>query len=266
MIYNKNNSKKNIKNSRRYNKKYKQKKITRKNKIKTNSCIKTRKNRKKNILFISHRGYGNNIYTDNSFEAYDNAFKNNFDMIEMDIQLCKSGEIVIYHDIYIKNKLINNINYIDLQKIGIKTLNDFFIEKYSKKMKILFDIKGIRRNIVSKIIEICNKYNAHYNKIFMSSFNKLIVSDLIKYKKKYNYNLGLISDNNFYYDEINYQLNKIDFISINFEMLLACDEKLLNKCKKRNIKIFVWTIKNKDQSELLKDLPIDGYISDIKLN
>ena len=49
-------------------------------------------------------------------------------------------------------------------------------------------------------------------------------------------------------------------------MLLASDEKLFNECKKKNIKIFVWTIKNKDQSELLKDLPIDGYISDIKLN
>jgi len=218
------------------------------------------------MIYIAHRGYGNNTYIDNSFEAYENSFKNNFDMIEMDIQLCKSGEIVIYHDIYIKNKLICDMGYSDLHSKEIKTLKDFFIEKYNKKMKILLDIKGKHENIVDKILILCNKFNIDYNNIYMSSFNKLIISDLIKYKKKYNYNLGLISDNNFYYDEINYQLNKIDFISINFEMLLACDEKLLNKCKKRNIKIFVWTIKNKDQSELLKDLPIDGYISDIKLN
>tara|TARA_B110000305_G_C19379702_1_gene608902 strand:+ start:94 stop:750 length:657 start_codon:yes stop_codon:yes gene_type:complete len=218
------------------------------------------------MIYIAHRGYGNNKYIDNSFEAYENSFKNNFDMIEMDIQLCKSGEIVIYHDIYIKNKLIYDMDYSDLHSKEIKTLKDFFIEKYNKKMKILLDIKGKHENIVDKILILCNKFNIDYNNIYMSSFNKLIISDLIKYKKIYNYKLGLISDNNFYYDEINYQLKKIDFISINFEMLIACDEKLLNECKKRNIKIFVWTIKYKDQVELLKDLPIDGYISDIKLN
>ena len=218
------------------------------------------------MIYIAHRGYGNNKYIDNSFEAYENSFKNNFDMIEMDIQLCKSGEIVIYHDIYIKNKLIYDMDYSDLHSKEIKTLKDFFIEKYNKKMKILLDIKGKHENIVDKILILCNKFNIDYNNIYMSSFNKLIISDLIKYKKIYNYKLGLISDNNFYYDEINYQLKKIDFISINFEILIACDEKLLNECKKRNIKIFVWTIKYKDQVELLKDLPIDGYISDIKLN
>lgn len=217
-------------------------------------------------MYIAHRGYGNNIYNDNSFEAYENAFNNNFDMIEMDIQLCKSGEVIIYHDIYIKNKLIRDMNYNELICKNIKTLKDFFIEKYNKNMNILLDIKGKHDNIVDKILILCNKYNINYNKIYMSSFNKIVITDLIKFKNIYNYKIGLISDNNFYYDEIKYQLNKIDFISINFEMLIACDEELLNQCKNKNIKIFVWTIKNKDQYELLKNINIDGYISDIKLN
>ena len=217
-------------------------------------------------MYIAHRGYGNNIYNDNSFDAYENAFNNNFDMIEMDIQLCKSGEVIIYHDIYIKNKLIRDMNYNELICKNIKTLKDFFIEKYNKNMNILLDIKGKHDNIVDKILILCNKYNINYNKIYMSSFNKIVITDLIKFKNIYNYKIGLISDNNFYYDEIKYQLNKIDFISINFEMLIACDEELLNQCKNKNIKIFVWTIKNKDQYELLKNINIDGYISDIKLN
>ena len=218
------------------------------------------------MLFIAHRGFGNNIYNDNSFHAYDNAIKNNFDIIEMDVQLCKSGEIIIYHDINIKNKLIRDLNYNYLQRENIKTLKDFFIEKYNKNMKILFDIKGKHDYIVDKILILCNKFNVNYNNIYMSSFNKIVISDLIKYKNIYNFTLGLISDNNFYYDEIKYQLNKIDFISINFSMLIACDEKLLNECKKKNIKIFVWTIKNKDEFELLQNICVDGIITDIKLN
>ena len=30
------------------------------------------------MLQIAHRGYGNNIYNDNSFDAYENAFNNKF--------------------------------------------------------------------------------------------------------------------------------------------------------------------------------------------
>lgn len=217
-------------------------------------------------MYIAHRGYGNNIYSDNSFEAYDNALNNNFDMIEMDVQLCKSGEVIIYHDIYIKNKLIRDMDYSDLHSIGIKTLKDFLIEKYNKNMNILLDIKGKHDYIVDKILILCNIFNVNYSKTYMSSFNKIVITDLIKYNKIYNYKLGLISDNNFYYDEIKYQLNKIDFISINFEMLIACDEELLNQCKKKKIKIFVWTIRNLYQYELLQNMHIDGYISDIKLN
>tara|TARA_Y100000992_G_scaffold301699_1_gene273293 strand:+ start:398 stop:1054 length:657 start_codon:yes stop_codon:yes gene_type:complete len=218
------------------------------------------------MVYIAHRGYGNNKYADNSFEAYDNALKNNFDMIEMDVQLCKSGEVIIYHDIYIKNKLIRDMDYSDLHSIGIKTLKDFLIEKYNKNMNILLDIKGKHDYIVDKILILCNRFNVNYSKTYMSSFNKIVITDLIKYNKIYNYKLGLISDNNFYYDEIKYQLNKIDFISINFEMLIACDEELLNQCKKKKIKIFVWTIRNLYQYELLQNMHIDGYISDIKLN
>jgi len=218
------------------------------------------------MLQIAHRGYGNNIYNDNSFDAYENAFNNKFDMIEMDVQLCKSGEVIIYHDIYIKNKLIRNINYCDLLPTGIKTFKNFLIEKYNKNMNILLDIKGTHINVVDKILILCNKFNVNYSKIWMSSFNKIVITDLIKFKNIYKYAVGLISDNNFYYDEIKYQLDKINFISINFEMLISSGEELLNECKHRNIKIFVWTIQNKDQYELLQNIHIDGFITDIKLN
>jgi glycerophosphoryl diester phosphodiesterase len=189
------------------------------------------------MTYIAHRGYGNNIYNDNSFDAYENAFNNNFDMIEMDVQLCKSGEVIIYHDIYIKNKLIRNINYCDLLPNGIKTFKDFLIKKYNKNMNILLDIKGNHINVVDKILILCNKFNVNYSKIWMSSFNKIVITDLIKFKNIYKYAVGLISDNNFYYDEIKYQLDKINFISINFEMLISSGEELLNECKRKNIKI-----------------------------
>ena len=53
-----------------------------------------------NILSIAHRGYSAK-YKDNSWPAFKNVKDKGFDMIEIDIQLCKSGEIIIYHDLFI---------------------------------------------------------------------------------------------------------------------------------------------------------------------
>ena len=217
------------------------------------------------MLYIAHRGYPNKLYNDNSFKAFQNAIDNNFNILEIDIQLCKSGEIVIYHDVYLNDKLIKNINFNDL-KYNINTLDIFFEQFYKDGMQILFDIKGHHEGISQKLIHILNEYKVNYRNIFLSSFNKIIIDELINFKKKYDFKLGLISDNNFYYDEIKYQLDKVDFISINFEMFLVCDKYLLGECKKKNKKIFVWTIKNNNQISLLKDCEVDGIISDIKLN
>ena len=66
-------------------------------------------------LKIAHRGYK---FKDNTIEAFENAIKNSFDMIELDIQLCKSGEIVIYHDIVINNQYILDITLDELRKFN----------------------------------------------------------------------------------------------------------------------------------------------------
>ena len=57
------------------------------------------------MIYIAHRGYTEN-YPDNSLHAFKEAIYHGFQMIEMDIQICKTREIVIYHDVFIDNKYI----------------------------------------------------------------------------------------------------------------------------------------------------------------
>ena len=47
---------------------------------------------------IAHRGYSGK-YGDNNMMSFQAAYDNGFNMIETDVQLCKTGEIVIYHDL-----------------------------------------------------------------------------------------------------------------------------------------------------------------------
>ena len=99
-----------------------------------------------NILKIAHRGYSE-LYGDNNIISFQKAIENNFDMIEMDIQLSKNNDIIIYHDIHIQNRYIKNIHSEELYlNYNIITLTDFFSQVDYKKIKINFDLKGTRMN------------------------------------------------------------------------------------------------------------------------
>ena len=88
------------------------------------------------MLEIAHRGYSETL-TNNSLDAFKSAVKYNFDMIELDIQLCSSGEIIVFHDIFIKNKLVYSLSFNDLGEISndIITLNTFFENIDTSKIK-----------------------------------------------------------------------------------------------------------------------------------
>ena len=58
------------------------------------------------MLKIAHRGYSA-LYTDNTIEAFTSAIEYDFDMIELDIQLCKYDDIIVFHDTMINNKEIS---------------------------------------------------------------------------------------------------------------------------------------------------------------
>src|SRR3990167_6259327 len=49
------------------------------------------------ILAIGHRGFAGK-YQENSLQAFDQASKLGVDGVELDVWVCKTGELVVYHD------------------------------------------------------------------------------------------------------------------------------------------------------------------------
>ena len=54
-----------------------------------------------NPLIYAHRG-AQTFALENSMEAFEKAFQLGADGIELDVRLCKSGEIVVIHDFFLK--------------------------------------------------------------------------------------------------------------------------------------------------------------------
>ena len=77
------------------------------------------------MLKIAHRGYSAK-YKDNSIDAFIGAIEEGFDMIELDIQLCKGDEIVIFHDTMIHDKEIIDMTLTELEELSIIPLKTFF--------------------------------------------------------------------------------------------------------------------------------------------
>lgn len=217
------------------------------------------------FLKIAHRGYSEH-YKDNSIISFNKAVENKFDMIETDIQLSKNKDVVLYHDIHIDNNYICDINTVDLvKKHDIVTLDDFFTQfiNLNKNIKVNFDLKGNDDLLAYKLIQTFIKYNTDTSQIYISSFNRNILTKINHYKSLYNmnYNIGFITSNIFTDDESDILLKNIDFFVMDYTILT---HNTIDYCHSKNIKVFTYTNKDIYTYDIITRYNVDGIYSDCK--
>ena len=222
---------------------------------------------------ISHRGKINRTLShENNKEAIKNYLNSNITTIEIDIQLTKDNQIILFHDNIIdcirivdkdSNELMNNYNMILLKDV---------LQMIEGKRKIYLDIKNEELtkkqtniffeelfNLLEKYIK---KYGCKEDSIYLCSFHSIYIDYLIKNKirNNYKYKIGVI----LYEDNILYFLNNFkdsfdnfDFISIDYNILDSisfCFDK---------IDIYCYTINElKDYNKLIDRKVVYGIISD----
>ena len=229
------------------------------------------------ILKIDHRGFtsAESKIKENTLYAFNNAIKNNFDMIELDVQLCKSNEIIVYHDTFLKyNNKFTPLIDITLDEIK-KTKPDLitfqeFIEKVdlNDKMKLYIDVKGNTNTIIQPLIDLLYDNYSTFRNIIISSFNRKhleIIEEHNKYLTKdceYYINKGFITENIYTLSELENLLKNKEYFITHWTMI---DYETVKYCKENNIKIFCYTAKNNNIVDYLKKYNIDGIVSDILL-
>lgn len=221
------------------------------------------------LIKIAHRGFSNKEI-ENTMEAFNNAIKYKFDMIELDIRLCASNDLVIYHDPSIKKNnnifFIKDLSYEELLNINpnIITLPIFFQHIDKSKIKINIDIKG-ETKIVKYLLEFLDNKFSDFDNIILTSFNLNIVHEIINFNKNYPckyINKGFITENIF-------DLNTLDIILKNIEYLIIywnnLNYDIIDYCHKNDKKIFCYTCTNLLEYKYIKKFDIDGIISDVYL-
>ena len=210
------------------------------------------------MLKIAHRGFSGK-YGDNNLESFQAAIDNNFDMVELDIQMCKSGEIVVYHDRYIDNHLIINLPVNKIRAHNIITLETFFEHIKPSDTKIFLDIKddyGICPILVDMLITKFTK--KELENIFISSFHRDVMNQLkcMDLSSK----LGFTTYNDFTILELKHLMKGLHYICIDWTVL---NKERVGYLQSNGYMVFSCTCKNELILNHMKKFDLDGIVTDI---
>lgn len=200
---------------------------------------------------IAHRGYSN-MFKDNTIESIKGALERGYDGVEIDIQLCLTGELVLFHDLYDKDEFISEMTIDELRKRDIITLQDVYdqIPEIQESLLIL-DIKGNDLNIVHELVKFF--INRNTDNIYFCSFNRKIVYNLPYYFKR-----GSTFETVFHETEYDRLTSGLSAVVVHWTCL---DQTLISYCNQRNIRVYTYTHKDDKELEYMYKYNVDGIIT-----
>ena len=211
---------------------------------------------------IAHRG-NSQEFGDNNISSFQSAVNNKFDMIELDLQLCETGEIVIYHDIDIEDQpiFVKNCALSYLKTRGIIPLNDFLDRINIDDIRFFFDLKG-NENVIYPLIDIMkSRFNVQQmTRVFISGFNRKFERILLE--SKLPVNIGFTTENTFETDTLTYLCKNCHFVCLHWN---ALDKDSIGELHKIGKSVFSYTCKNSSIQEHMMNFDLDGIVTNYPL-
>ena len=212
------------------------------------------------MIQIAHRGYSDKC-GDNNMPSFLEAVYYGFDMVEMDIQLCKTGEIIVYHDTYLHEKPVCEYTLRELQENEIVCLATVFDIIKIETIKFFLDIKG-NTDVIYPLIDILRSRfsTRQLQRIYISGFNRHFVKPLLE--SKIPVKIGLTIGNSFEKDDLEYLSRKINFVCMDWQSLNHENIEMLHK---NGIFVYSFTCSNEYILQHMKQYKIDGIVTNYLL-
>jgi len=220
------------------------------------------------MLIIAHRGASGHL-PENTLAAFKKAHVLKADMIAFDVRRAKSGEVVVINDAkvdrttngkgYVKNKTLAEIKVLNAGNgEKIPTLEEA-LDSIGKETKIIITIK--EASVIEPTAQVLMHYiiNKHWNpENFLVASTKFF--KLQKVKEQYSF-FRIAPVIVFFPKIFTHLLSSLQPYS------LLVDKKFISKsflayAKSRHISVFVWTVNDRQTIEKMKELHVDGIITD----
>ena len=224
------------------------------------------------LAVMAHRG-GSLEAPENTIESFKYAIEIGSDIIETDIQLSSDGVPYIFHDDDLKRIPGIEKNFNDLLASEIDELNifgDFKIPTLEETLKQFpdtkFQIDFKTDEVVDPAIEIINKLPHVKKNLCIASFSSQRLQKIKSKLSDVTYSMGphevlklLLKSFGIYRGEVGGDCLQIPIYRYGIKIVT---KRLVDFCKRENIKISVWTINSTEEMDYLIDLDVDGIITD----
>lgn len=222
----------------------------------------------KTPIVIGHRGAAGHAI-ENSLPSIQKAIDLGADAVEIDVFKISDGTIVVFHDNTLDRLTehtgsIVNLNKSDLDTILLKggiripTLEEV-LDLIDKKIMLNIELKGV--NTASSVNDIINRYineKGWNNSDFIISSFKW--DELTKLRElNPDIPIGILTSKDI--DKAIAIADRLNAIAVhaNFKLLDEINIKLIHS---KNYQVFAWTANERTDIQALKDLNIDGIITD----
>lgn len=235
------------------------------------------------MLKIGHRG-AKAYALENTFSSFRKAIEMGVDMIELDVRITRDKYPVVFHDVLLRRMtkqfgLIKNQTLAEVKQLKIKHIET--IPTLAEVLEVLRGRVGLNielkaRGSAQVVVQTLRDYKMDLSRVMISSNHPgelRIVKELeprittaLIFRSTNAFNIWLVFDFlaivflpiTKYYISWVVRHARADYLNINYHLLSREKVALF---KRHGIKICAWTVNNPKTIEYLKDLGIDGIIT-----
>ena len=226
----------------------------------------TPKTTKNAVLSIAHRG-ASGTKPGNTLEAFEEAILQGADMIELDIQVCASGEVIVFHDVHLENgQYVNELSFEEiLATVPTIPTIESVLDLVNARADIYFDLKCRKalQQIIPILHHVVESSNWSANQFLVASFDhyQLIEADGIRQNfptlagmktvaLTSSIPLGLTKS---------YEQLKISYVAIDYSIVTRA---FVEDAHKRQLEVLIWTVNTTSVMKKMIDLKVDGVVTD----
>ena len=213
-------------------------------------------------LKIGHRGAKGHV-AENTLESIKKAMLLKVDMIEIDVHLCKTGELVVIHDEELGNTTSGNGVVSDKSLAQIKsfrTREGYQIPTLSEVLeliqdKVILNIELKGEGTAEPVLKCLQKFPE--SKILISSFSFNELMSLRSLNPEIP--VAVLTENDLSMAFLQARHLKAFSIHPYYRMVTR---DFIADCHRNDIKVYVWTVNKPEKIKKLKSLDVDGIFSD----
>lgn len=222
----------------------------------------------KKTLNIGHRG-AKGHEPENTLPSFQKALDFNVDGIELDVHVCKTGELIIIHDFTVDRTTngsgaVSELSLFEIKalriddEIEIPTLEEV-LDLVGKKCFINIELKG--RHTAKPVSNLIEKYilekEYSYDDFIVSSFQREELEMIFTINP--NIHLGILTQASV--DQALEWASIFSAKAIHPHFSLLTEENV-QKAQEEGFKVYTWTVNETEDIERIKTYKVNGIITD----